>query len=272
MSILINMKKLAIYWYGQTGNSFFCAKVIEACAEKANIKTELLSMNSMQVNKDANDPIVLVFPVFNFKMPITVRDFIEKKLTASQDTPVYAIITMGGSAANTPFLLKRSLKKKNLCLQDWLLVRCDDSYIPLRKYFPLFQTHGRPDKTTATYIEKFWHEKILAKHSRLFAFFNPLSLFHWIGAISPDDAPKGLLGKRSWKEDNCTHCNLCLDCCPTKAITKHNLDLACNEKLCIGCCGCFNICPSNAWILNRYGSEYYYKGVNIDSMANALRH
>jgi ferredoxin/flavodoxin len=264
------MKKITIYWYGQTGNSFFCAKVIESCAKRAGIEAELLPMNSSQMSCGTTDLIVLVFPVFNFKMPITVRDFIAKKLTATQNTPVYAIITMGGSVANTPFLLKHSLKKKNLFLRDWLLVRCDDSYIPLRKYFPFFQTHGRPDKTTATYLEKFWHEKILNGHSRLFAFFNPLSLFHWIGAISPDDAPKGFLGKRSWKKEACTYCDLCLTCCPTGAITEHQTDLICNETLCVGCCGCFNICPTNAWKLDRYGPEYYYKGLDIIPMAHAL--
>ena len=57
-----------------------------------------------------------------------------------------------------------------------------------------------------------------------------------------------LVGKKKIVEDKCTKCGLCAThICPSGAITLDESNLPqFNEKLCNGCYGCVNLCPTLA--------------------------
>jgi ferredoxin len=65
-------------------------------------------------------------------------------------------------------------------------------------------------------------------------------------------------------------CGQCAALCPSGAITLEAGEIRFDEKRCVGCCGCLNICPENAWRSARLGPEYYNKGLHVPAMAGAL--
>jgi len=69
---------------------------------------------------------------------------------------------------------------------------------------------------------------------------------------------------------SCALCGQCVALCPSKAITLEAGEIRFDEKLCLGCCGCLNICPQNAWRSSRFGPEYFNKGLHVPAMAEAL--
>ncbi len=58
------------------------------------------------------------------------------------------------------------------------------------------------------------------------------------------------LRKPKWDKTLCIGCNLCLNNCPQKAISKDdNKNYSSNDNLCIGCGICEAVCPRNAWVV-----------------------
>jgi ferredoxin len=101
--------------------------------------------------------------------------------------------------------------------------------------------------------------------------FNPFSLFHWIGVYGESASEKELkklYGDRTFIKEKCIDCNYCVALCPSGAITREE-EIKYNDDLCIGCCGCMNVCPTNAWQCSKIGPEFFYKGINVKTMAAA---
>ena len=62
-----------------------------------------------------------------------------------------------------------------------------------------------------------------------------------------------------WYEEKCDLCGVCRDNCPASAISIK--DKPRFSSTCVGCWGCFNICPKDAVVSSLIGPKYYYKGI-----------
>lgn len=52
---------------------------------------------------------------------------------------------------------------------------------------------------------------------------------------------------KRYQMNNCNHCGLCMDMCPTGALTrKKNGIVFLNPKICIGCQACVGFCPTQS--------------------------
>lgn len=56
-----------------------------------------------------------------------------------------------------------------------------------------------------------------------------------------------------WDKPSCIDCNLCVNVCPTSAITKEGEDYILHEDKCINCSICTKTCPSNSWQIKKQG-------------------
>ena len=59
--------------------------------------------------------------------------------------------------------------------------------------------------------------------------------------------------------------------CPSGAIAQDGNKLTYNASLCLGCCGCINVCPQNAWQTKWFSAQYYNKGMNVPRMVKAMK-
>ena len=264
------MKNASIYWYSQTGNSYACARAALAALSHNQISTSIHSILKSSEKLFAGDLIIFVFPVFNFNVPYPMRTWLTKLEKQIQMKNAVAIITHGGMPANTPYILKKLLKPKNIDLKNYLLIHSEDSYIPVRKYLKFMIKKNSPDETAFQIIENFIQENVVPVPKQKKCPYRRFNPFHWIGQKSPPDAPKHLLGKRIFSENLCTDCGFCYKLCSVGAITYEGKQLTFNNDLCIGCCGCLNICPRNAWKTSRFDGNYFYKGMHIEDMVKEI--
>lgn len=68
----------------------------------------------------------------------------------------------------------------------------------------------------------------------------------------------GILPK--WEEKECTHCDLCVNVCPTKAICKEEGQYKLDVKKCIFCSICTALCPTSSWVVEKKGYSLFIGG------------
>ncbi|MBT7697517.1 MAG: 4Fe-4S dicluster domain-containing protein [Desulfobacterales bacterium] len=261
-------QKVTVFWYSQTGNSFACVERACNVLSKNNYNVTACSILSPTDESYRSDLFLFVFPVYAFYVPVPVRDFIDNMPIQPVNKKALAIITCSGAPANTSFVAGRLLSEKNIDLVNHLVIRSRTSYIPLAKWFAWVNQKTKPDEKSLARVESFIGKNMVGGVRERTLFFNPLSLFHWIGVSGKRNGPKGALGKRTFIKEDCTNCNFCVVMCPSGAITNVE-EIKYNDELCIGCCGCINICPTNAWRISSAGPEYYNKGINVKKMVAA---
>ena len=61
----------------------------------------------------------------------------------------------------------------------------------------------------------------------------------------PDCKPYSRMSLSPKTNKNCSHCNRCLEVCPSHAISSEHFDVP-DPDLCIGCLACVKVCPSDA--------------------------
>jgi len=265
------MQSAAVLWYSQTGHSFRLASIAGDALKGMGINARVENLRRETGSLPDENLMVFAFPVFNWSLPWPVRDFIAAMPRTEKRKSALLILTMGGWAANTPYLFKKALAEKNIELANFVTVRCRDSYIPFAKWLPFMDKQELPNQESFSSVRAFIEASLGEKRQRRQARFNPFDPMHWMGAATPKDGPLLFMGPRRFLQDQCTGCGFCQTMCPAGAIEGERRDLSWNREKCIGCCGCINICPENAWRLVRFSPDCYDKGLDVPQMVAKLK-
>ncbi len=264
-------RKITIFWYSQTGNSFSCAERAGNLLEENGYEVTYSYVLNPTDNSYEADLFLFVFPAMQFFVPPPVKNFIKNIPLQRTEKKALAIITCAGAPANVPSILKGLLFEKNIALVNNLIIRSRNSWIFLTKLIPPIRKTKKPDEKSFIRVESFIQKNMIKGIRKKLIIFNPFSLFHWIG-VSGESASenelKKLYGDRTFIKEKCTDCNFCVALCPSGAITREE-EINYNDDLCIGCCGCMNVCPTNAWQCSKIPPENFYKGINVKRMAAA---
>lgn len=259
-----------IFWYSQTGHSYACALKAAETLQRSGYSVRLTPLALAEPAHFQADQILFAFPVNNFQVPVPMVRRFQRLAVVKETRDAFAIITHAGMPANTASLFKRLLAGKNLRLRSFVTIRCRDSYIPFAKWLPFMNDTGKPDANSLARVERFVGAAMVEGTDRRRPLFNPFNLAHWMGQGSPDDGPRMLLGERIFLKEACVLCGQCAALCPTGAITLEAGEIRFDEKRCVGCCSCLNICRRNAWRSARFGPEIFNKGLHVPAMAEAL--
>jgi flavodoxin/Pyruvate/2-oxoacid:ferredoxin oxidoreductase delta subunit len=254
------MKKVTIFWQSQSGNTYACVKAAAEEFVKNGVTVELHHILSKEAPKYDSEVYIFAFPVYNFKPTTTMRDFINNMPEEVRGKKALIIVSCTGIWSGTPYTIRKLLKKKGVDFCGGVLAKGSESYILLRKYVGVLNNNGLPDEKELQKVRKFAAKAAKQELKPKFYMFNPLSLFYWLGVVSPDNAPGMVFKNKLWAKEKCTLCGYCYKLCPSGALTRDSDVLKCDEAKCVGCCGCFNICPVSAWTTPVYKKENFYKG------------
>ena len=77
----------------------------------------------------------------------------------------------------------------------------------------------------------------------------------------------------AWRQESCTHCDLCINTCPTGAIDKRDGEYRLDETKCIYCSICTSNCPNDSWVIARQGYILWIGGTmgKLPRLATRLR-
>ncbi|MDR0766880.1 MAG: EFR1 family ferrodoxin [Methanosarcinales archaeon] len=254
-----------IYYFSGTGNSLWAARKIQESlldAELIPITKEMPAELTAQTSENLQMPesIGLVFPVYMFKPPRIVLEFIQKMPKSNY---IYAVATCGNSPGKTLSVVKNSLLENGNTLSAGYIVSLVSNFIVL------------PKTKSDSYVEKAFKkaesktQEIAMNVQKKTSHFDkempgvivkPVS---WL-LFNPAYKRIPVLGKFFSVNDKCNHCGICRDVCPVQ-----NIKMTAAKPVflheCEMCFSCISWCPQKAinWTpLTKYRKRYKCKGIS----------
>ena len=256
-----------ILYFSGTGNSRFIA---EGIAKKINDKllslTPLMKSSDEGVLLESDKPFVFVLPIYAWRVPRPVDEFI-KKCTFKGSDEVYVIVDCGGTPGNSLKYIKNSCKNIGLKLKGFDAINMPANYIMLYPTSPV----SNPNVQKALKIQKNKIESIADEIKENKEFFRRPSSFK--GKIQSSIGNvffyKSLIGTKNFHvNDKCIKCTTCVARCPLNNITFINSAPQWSNN-CMHCTSCINGCTVEAIeygdkteMRNRYYLKQSYDDIN----------
>jgi MinD superfamily P-loop ATPase containing an inserted ferredoxin domain len=228
-----------IYYFSATGNSLKVAKDLSEQIEDSKIVR--ISKKNMSISKDTqSEKIGFIFPVYNFGIPVMVKEFIEK-LQMNQNAYVFAIATYGGMVGAPFSEIRKILNEKEIRLAAAFTVNMPGSDLLLMP--PASEEEqSKCFKDEKEQVSKIAYT-IKNRQQSEYKGNAPMSALYKL-LYSVSFKPKSL-GKNFWTDEKCTGCGICSEVCPASNITM-NQGKPNWERQCESCLACIQWCPQKS--------------------------
>jgi ferredoxin len=242
------MNKTAIYYFSGSGNSLAVARDL---AEK--LRGELISVAS-EMNKEsvttAADSIGFVFPLYDFKPPRMITDFIPK-LKKIDNKYLFAVCTYGIAPSHSLRYLDTKIQSSGGYLSAGFAVCMPHNGIgsiknTKNKNQNMYNAWKKKLEDISRYIQAKKKGTIEAS-SRVFDFLNPRALKRLPSAIKflMRLIFKGIHSLHFITNESCNGCGICEKICPVHNITTVDGKPQWSDH-CLSCFACFHWCPQHA--------------------------
>lgn len=249
-----------------SGNTKFATLIAESTLKNRGWKVDTYRM------KDINPYDLADYDIYGFGIPVhswapvkPCLDFVSV-MQEKRNKPCFVYSTAGGAPSRANAMMSRRLIKKGFAVLGDHWIFFPDSW-PLAGFTHIDILNNLPSKRGmkkfVSFVEEMaskasdfnsGHRWKLPSYRPYPSLTFPFSFWASIGGL------KYGLGKRIVLSDVCTQCRLCEKACPSKAISVKNVPEF-NESLCIGCWGCFNICPETALRSSIAKEKHFYGGL-----------
>lgn len=265
------MDKVEIYYFSGTGNSLAVARDM---AEKLNAK--LISVTSMMDQESKNndaDVIGFVFPIYDFKPPLIITDFISK-LKDIDTKYLFAVCTFGITPYHSLEYFNKIIKSFGGYLSAGFAVcmphnGIGSSTVPKTEYERMFKNWKNKLEVICEYIKTKKKGKI--ESSNLFFAFLQFKFIRMAPSVVKfliHVLLKGIKSLEFTSNKNCNGCGICKRICPA-----NNIEIVGNKPIwsdhCAGCFACVHWCPKEAISLGGFNMNigiYHHPDVKISDM------
>ena len=246
------VRKAAVLWYSQTGNTQKCGKVLAKTLEKKGIKVVYGDLRNFDQQKiSAVDLIVIGSPVFYYDTPDYVKDFIQS-LPDLKGTPVAAYVTFGGPEGNQHNAACSILE--GLVQKNGVPVGLE-TFMSISSYSLSFNSNDTDLKTDRNTIlpDQHTYKRVRAyagfiksevEKGNSSEFKKTLTLREFSTYFGPEWWTKLFVDHHSIIEEKCLECGACIEKCPTDSIALETFSV--NTDTCVLCFGCINNCQYQA--------------------------
>lgn len=228
-----------ILYFSGTGNSRYAAEYLHSILDK-----EIVSINNrLKMGEypsfEADDSYIFVVPVYAWRIPRVVEDFI-RKCSFTEGKDAWFVLTCGDSIGNAGEYARRLCEEKGLNYRGMADVVMPENFItmfkaPTEEQEPLIMEKAR--RRLKSVAETILRDKELtqkcSKSKILSSVINPV--FYRL-----------FVNDRAFRaEDSCTGCGLCVRICPL-----NNVELVDGKPVwkgnCTQCMACICGCPAEA--------------------------
>jgi ferredoxin/flavodoxin len=264
-----------VVYHSSTGNTRFGVDIIRQEIEKNGGTCRIKKVaEALDEAVESYDLIGVASPVFGFQPAFHLQDFLQT-LPTLPGRLGFVFCSYSIASANVLITLGELLKMKGVSVIGAHAMRGEEAWPPLR--FPAYiHGKGRPNLQDARAVQDF--ARGIIQNYREWKELPPESVTQSSDANS---AESGLLvrspafdnltrfitpnfmhlsmGRVTVMEDRCIRCGLCAAECPVGAIELQPYPVTGRD--CIGCWGCFNLCPQKAIASNLARNRIPYSGM-----------
>jgi Pyruvate/2-oxoacid:ferredoxin oxidoreductase delta subunit/flavodoxin len=261
-----------IYYFSGTGNSLAVARDLSV-----KIKAKLIPAASLtgldSINTDA-DIIGIVFPIYDFKAPKIIDDFI-KKLKNIESKYIFGVCTYGISPANAMKVLEKTIESCGGKLSAGFTVEMPHNGIG-SKLFTQNQ-HEMMFKDWKVKKEEISEYIVSGKKGKLETdniFFSLILTGYFIKMIPTLFKLFKQVSSKGWEslaltaDEKCDGCEICSKVCPV-----NNIEMTGDKPKwsdhCSGCFACLHWCPRESVRLGYADmnlKKYHHPEVNLKDM------
>lgn len=245
-----------ILYFTGTGNSRYLAEGIS----KITGDDEIISINELMKIKDydtfkSEKPFVFVAPVYAWKIPIVMSEFI-KKSSFLGSNQAYLIVNYGSCAGGTYSYAKSDFESVGLDIKGFAGLKMPENYIAVFK---------APDVETSNKIISKARDKItevanLIKNNKSFFINSNKKLGKVQSFILNAPFYKFIVSSKGFYTlDSCNSCGKCMGLCPLNSIELVEGKPSWSDK-CTHCMACICACPNESieYKKSSQGKRRYY--------------
>ena len=246
------IKKAAVLWYSQTGNTRKCGKVLAETFQNKGITVDSGDLRNFDNRRIGDvDLMVIGTPVFYYDTPDFVKKFI-RSLPDLKGIPVAAYVTFGGPEGNqhnAACSILEGLTQKNgvpVGLEAFMSISSYPlSFKKKEESLKTGQNTILPDRKTYERVREYAaFIKSQVEKRNTSEFKKTLTLREFSTFFGPEWWTKQSVDNHSIIEQKCVACGTCVEKCPTGSIDLDTFTI--NRTTCVLCFGCLNNCEYQA--------------------------
>jgi len=246
------IRKAAVLWYSQTGNTQKCGEVLAKTFKKKGITVTYGDLRYFDRATIIDfDLIVIGAPVFYYDVPDYVKDFIQS-LPDLKGIPVAAYVTFGGPEGNqhnAACSILEGLAQKNgvpVGLEAFMAISSYSlSLKAIDKEIRTKQNTILPDQNTYKNVRDYAaFIKSEVSQGNTSVFNKNLTLREFSTYFGPEWWTKLFVDNHYIIEQKCVGCGVCVEKCPTNSIDLDKFSV--KTDTCVLCFGCINNCEYQA--------------------------
>jgi len=261
------MKALLLVYSG-TGNTRLMGRVISRALDGAGFEVEMVDFKSWSsADFESVDLIGLGHPVYFWKPPLPVIDWLRNELPSGEGRAAFVFCTCAGALSRGLQISCELVLEKGYRLLGAESFLGEEAYPRLR--FPFYvPMRGKPDGVefakAKAFVErvvksyKIWRGDPTSVRDSDYptddGFFKLLGDFHYT-----PERMRFWLGRKSVDTELCDGCGVCEKRCPTGSVRMDGDYPVFDESACIACGTCYNVCPKDA-VKIRLGWSSRYRG------------
>ena len=244
-----------VFYYSGCGNSKFIAQSIaEAFDEKMVFIPEAQRNGDFEYSLAEKEMIGFVFPIYSWRSPHLVDEFVEKLKLNGKPSYVWTAVTCGDNVGETEKLFRKELEKIGLYLNAAFCFKMPNTYVNM-----IGMNVDKPEvaeEKIAKAKEKLPNVIDMIKNHAEYSDMIKGAFPRFKSNVIGSGFYKWASDEPFFSTDGCISCGLCVKVCPMQNITLENGRPVWHGN-CNTCDACYHHCPKHAI---QYGKATRGKG------------